>query len=99
MRRGLMAWDPDEVPASTFDERLVQLRAAMRRDGIEVFVAYTNIARGGAVWWLTGFTPYWNEGLLYAPLHGDLVFTTALSKRVADWIGSVMPVGQVTTTP
>lgn len=99
MRRGLMAWNPDEVPRLALDKRLERLRTECVADGIDAFVAYTNIARGGAVWWLTGFTPYWNESLLYAPPVGDMLFTTALSKRVADWIGSVMPAGHVTTTP
>ncbi len=99
MRRGLMAWDPQEVPASALADRLARLRAELAREGVDVFVAYTNIARGGSVWWLTGFTPYWNEGLLYAPAQGEMVFATALSKRVAEWISSVMPAGEVTTTP
>jgi len=99
MRRGLMAWDPAEVPASALADRRARLRAELAREGVDVFVAYTNIARGGAVWWLTGFTPYWNEGLLYAPADGEMIFATALSKRVAEWISSVMPAGEVTTTP
>ena len=99
MRRGLMAWDSAEVPASALADRLTRLRAELAREGVDVFVAYTNIARGGSVWWLTGFTPYWNEGLLYAPAQGEMVFATALSKRVAEWISSVMPAGEVTTTP
>jgi len=99
MRRGLMAWDRAKVPASALTDRRARLHAELVAEGVDVFVAYTNIARGGAVWWLTGFTPYWNEGLLYAPAEGEMIFATALSKRVAEWISSVMPAGEVTTTP
>ena len=99
MRRGLMAWDAAELPRAALDARMERLRAELRADGVDAFVAYTNIARGAAVCWLSGFTPYWNEGLFYAPLQGEPIFATALSKRVAEWIGAVMPVGAVTTTP
>jgi hypothetical protein len=99
MRRGLMAWDSSEVPASALADRLAHLRCELALEGVDGFVAYTNIARSGAVWWLTGFTPYWNEGLLYAPADDEMIFATALSKRVAEWISSVMPAGKVTTTP
>ena len=99
MRRGLMAWDRSEVPVGGLDERLSNLRARMCDEGFDAVVIYTNIARGAAVWWLTGFTPYWNEGLLYVPAQGEMIFATALSKRVADWIESVMPAGRVVTTP
>jgi Xaa-Pro aminopeptidase len=99
MRRGLMAWDAAELPRAALDARMERLRAELRAEGVDAFVAYTNIARGAAVCWLSGFTPYWNEGLFYAPLQGEPIFATALSKRVAEWIGSVMPVGAVTTTP
>jgi hypothetical protein len=99
MRRGLMAWDQAEVPKSALEQRLAVLRAVMKDEGFDALVLYTNIARGASVWWLTGFTPYWNEGLLHVPAQGEMVFATALSKRVAEWIESVMPAGQVVTTP
>ncbi|MDB5571056.1 MAG: hypothetical protein JWN93_2239 [Hyphomicrobiales bacterium] len=99
MRRGLMAWDENELPRAALEERLASLRAQMRQQGLDAFVAYTNIARGAAVCWLSGFTPYWNEGLYFVPMEGEPIFATALSKRVAEWIGSVMPQGAVTTTP
>ena len=99
MRRGLMAWNEAELPRAVLDARLSGLRALMQKQGLDVLVIYTNIARGAAVCWLTGFTPYWNEGLLLVPAKGDMLFATALSKRVADWIESVMPAGQVVTTP
>ncbi len=99
MRRGLMAWDRDEIPPGAMEARLERLRVEMKRDGLDAFVAYTNIARGAAVCWMTGFTPYWNEGLVLVGATGNPLFATALSKRVADWISSVMPLGDVETTP
>ena len=100
MRRGLMQWNPEELPRNALDARLALLREGLRAEKLDGFVAYTNIARGAAVAWLSGFQPYWNEGLFYVATGGDKpLFATALSKRVAEWIGSVMPVGDVTTTP
>jgi hypothetical protein len=99
MRRGLMAWNEAELPKVALEQRLTHVRALMQNSGLDALVIYTNIARGAAVCWLTGFTPYWNEGLLLVPARGEMVFATALSKRVADWIESVMPAGQVITTP
>jgi hypothetical protein len=100
MRRGLMQWNPEELPRSALDTRIALLRDCLRAEKLDGLVIYTNIARGAAVAWLSGFQPYWNEGLLYVPTAGGTpVFATALSKRVAEWIGSVMPVGEVTTTP
>lgn len=99
MRRGLMAWDREEIPLAAMEGRIERLRTEMRRDGLDAFVAYTNIARGAAVCWITGFTPYWNEGLVLVRATGKPLFATALSKRVADWILSVMPLGDVETTP
>jgi hypothetical protein len=99
MRRGLMAWDAAELPRAALDDRLARLRARMKADGLDAFLLYTNIARGAAVCWLTGFTPYWNEGLVLVPAEGEPLFATALSKRVAEWISSVMPLGDVVTTP
>lgn len=99
MRRGLMAWDASEVPVATIEARQQKLRDAMAREGLDALIAYTNIARPAAVSWMSGFTPYWSEGVYCLPAKGSPVFATALSKRVAEWIGTVMAVGEVEPTP
>ena len=99
MRRGLMAWDSNELPREALEARIANLRSAMRMQKLDALIAYTNIARPAAVHWISGFTPYWSEGLYLLPLEGEPQFATALSKRVAEWIGAVMPVGTVIPTP
>lgn len=99
MRRGLMRWEPDELPLGVLEERIGRLREAMRDDGLDALVLYTNLVRPSAVHYLTGFTPYWSEGLLLVEREGPPIFATALSKRVAEWIRSVSPVGEIINTP
>lgn len=99
MRRGLMQWDAQELPLAALEARIARLRAAMQTAGLDAFIVYTNLVRPSAVAHLTGFTPYWSEGLLLVPMTGGLVFATALSNRVADWIRSTNPVSEVVSTP
>jgi Creatinase/Prolidase N-terminal domain len=99
MRRGLMGWSEAELPLAVVRERLSRLQAALKSEGLGGLVLYTNIARPAAVSFLTGFTPYWSEGLLLVPAAGETVFATALSKRVSGWIRSVMPIGAIENTP
>jgi len=99
MRRGLMQWDPEELPVAVLETRIAGLRAAMQGAGLDAFILYTNLVRPSAVAYLTGFTPYWSEGLLLVPAAGRLVFATALSNRVADWIRATNPVSEVISTP
>jgi Creatinase/Prolidase N-terminal domain len=99
MRRGLMQWDPQELPVSVLEARIAGLRAAIQRASLDAFILYTNIVRPSAVAHITGFTPYWSEGLLLVPKAGRLLFATALSNRVADWIRSTNPVSEVVSTP
>jgi hypothetical protein len=94
-----MHWDPDELPLGVLEARIAGLRAAMKGAGLDAFIVYTNLVRPSAVAHLTGFTPYWSEGLLLVPMSGGLIFATALSNRVADWIRSTNPVSEVTSTP
>jgi len=60
---------------------------------------YTNIARSAAASWLTGFVPYWSEGVLVLPQAGRPVLFVALSKRVQGWIEHTSSVEAVTCTP
>src|ERR1700680_2944136 len=103
MRRGLMAWDENELPRGTLMERIEGLRAVMNRGGLDGFIFYTNLVQPSAVTYLTGFTPYWSDGLLLVPKSGTKpgapVFATALSKRVANWISSTNRVSEIVNTP
>jgi len=103
MRRGLMAWDESELPQSVLAQRIEGLRAVMARDGLDGFIFYTNLVQPSAVTYLTGFTPYWSDGLLLVPKTGAQsgapVFATALSKRVANWIASTNPLSEIVNTP
>src|ERR1700731_791698 len=99
MRRGLMAWDESELPRGVLGERIEGLRAVMTRDRLDGFIFYTNLVQPSAVTYLTGFTPYWSDGLLLVPKSGAPIFATALSKRVANWISSTNPVSEIVNTP
>ncbi len=99
MRRGYYGWNEAELPKAALQARRDRLRAAMREAGLDGLAFYTNIARPAAVAWLTGFTPYWSEGLLYLPRDGEPQFATALSKRVAEWMHSVTPDANIVNTP
>jgi hypothetical protein len=99
MRRGLMRWDAEELPAAALQHRIARLRECMRREKLDAFLVYTNLVRPSAVCWLTGFTPYWSEGALMVLGDGAPVFVTALSKRVAEWIKSTNTVSEVTNAP
>jgi hypothetical protein len=93
-----MKWDAEELPVDNLEARIDRLRAQMADTGFDGFVIYTNNVRPSAVHYLTGFTPYWSEGLLLVPRSGSLVFATALSNRVADWIRSTNRVSEVIST-
>ncbi len=99
MRRGLMGWSEEELPVVTLNERTWRLQAAMRREGLDGMLFYTNLVRPSAVTYLTGFTPYWSDGILLLPRSGEPVFATALSKRVANWIKSTNPTSELINTP
>jgi hypothetical protein len=99
MRRGLMGWDPHELPKAALDARRARLQAAMARAGLDALLLYTNIVRPSAVCWLTGFTPYWIESLLLVPRDGATVLATALSKRVSDWVRATSQIDDIVNTP
>jgi hypothetical protein len=99
MRRGLMAWDPHELPETALAGRLARLRGAMQRERLDAFLLYTNLVRPSAVCWLTGFTPYWSEGALLVLREGAPIFATALSKRVANWMRTTDPVSEIANAP
>jgi hypothetical protein len=99
MRRGLMAWDSDEMPVRVLKERAERLQTAMAAAGQDALILYTNFIRSAAVSHIVGFSPYWADGILLVPRQGEPVFATTLSKRVGSWIQTVKPVGDLINTP
>lgn len=99
MRRGLMGWNAEELPKAALETRIARLRGAMQRNGFDAALFYTNLVQPSAVTWLTGFTPYWSDGLLLLPREGAPVFATALSKRVANWIRTTDTLSEIVNTP
>jgi hypothetical protein len=99
MRRGLMAWDSEEIPVWVLKDRAERLQAAMATAGQDAMILYTNFIRSAAVSHLVGFSPYWADGVLLVPREGEPVFATTLSKRVGSWVQSVKPVGDLVNTP
>jgi hypothetical protein len=82
MRRGLISWSRDEVPASVLEGRVARLQEQMRAVELGAVLIYTSFARPSAVAWLTHFVPYWNEALLVVFPTGAPVLLAAFSKRV-----------------
>ena len=95
MRRGLIAWSRDEVPAAALERRLARLQRAMADNGLDVVLVYSTTAQPAAVSWLTHFVPYSNDGLLVVFAEGLPAFFASFSKRVAGWIREVSHVGEI----
>ena len=99
MRRGLISWSKSELPEAVLDARVARVQAAMIPAGLDALVVYTIPARTAGVSWLTGFVPYWNEGLAVVPARGRPVLVSALSNRVKDWIERNAHVELVVSNP
>jgi len=99
MRRGLISWSREEVPAPVLERRVARLQDRMRDAGLGAMLVYTSFARPSAVAWLTHFVPYWNEALLVVFPTGSPVLLAAFSNRVHDWIRSVSHLGEVRSAP
>jgi hypothetical protein len=99
MRRGLISRSPIELPDAVLEARLARVRAAMRSDGLDALLIYTNNTRPAGVSWLTGFVPYWSEAVLVVPCAGAPYLVAALSFRVKSWIERVSRLGEVLHHP
>lgn len=99
MRHGLMKWREEELSQADVLSRQNRLQKSMATHGIDSVLIYTNHVRSAAVTYLTGFTPYWSDALLFLPVAGNPLFATALSKRVGNWIKSTNPTSTIGHSP
>lgn len=98
MRRGLIKWEAEELPVAVLRDRAQRLQQAMTAAGLHAVILYTNFIRCAAVSWLTGFSPYWGDGIVVVMRERDPLLCTMLSKRMEGWIQSVMPGASVATS-
>lgn len=99
MRHGLMTWREEELSQADVLARQRCMQAAMRAHGLDAMLIYTNHVRSAAVTFLTGFTPYWADGILLLPAEGRPVLAIALSKRVGHWIKATNPTAEILHSP
>ena len=99
MRRGLLAWSEAETPKAALEGRVARVQAAMKAQGFDVLLAYTNFPRPATVSYLTHFIPYWNQGLMVMGQEGLPTILVALSNRVRGWALETCHVEDVVCTP
>jgi creatinase/prolidase-like protein len=99
MRRGLISWSRAELPEAVLAARVARTQAAMAGAGLDALALYTNNTRTAAVSWLTGFVPYWSEGLCILQRTGGPMLVVALSNRVRRWIESVSRIERAVPSP
>jgi len=86
MKRGLIEWDPGELPRETLAARGERAQALLAAAGLDAALVYANVAAPQLARYLTHFLPYWNEGVLVLPRAGAPTLFVALSNRVVPWI-------------
>jgi hypothetical protein len=89
MKRGLIAWDKEQLPPAVFETRLARARAALAERDLPALLVYSDVWRSNQARFLTNFMPYWNRSLVVIPREGAPVLLCALSPRVYPWIKSV----------
>ena len=99
MRRGLLAWSEEETPKAALEARVARMQAAMKAEGVDALLAYTNFPRPAAVSYLTHFIPYWNQGLMVMGQTGLPSIVVALSNRVRGWAIETCHVDDVVCSP
>src|SRR5580692_5205623 len=89
MKRGLIAWDKEQLPPAVFETRLARARAALAERDLPALLVYTDVWRSNQGRFLTNFMPYWNRSLIVVPADAPPILLCALSPRVYPWIKSV----------
>jgi hypothetical protein len=89
VKRGLIVWDPDELPRAALDLRIERLRkATLSLDAPAALVA-SDVWRSNHARALVNFMPFWSRSLLVVPLEGEPVLICGHSPRVYAWVRTV----------
>src|SRR5687767_12108361 len=89
MKRGLVSWDKNELPAMELAARLDAVHAIARNKRVDAVVVYSDVWRSNDARYLSNYMPYWNRAFIVTPRDGKPILLCALSPRVYPWIKTV----------
>ncbi|HSF16084.1 MAG TPA: hypothetical protein VLK65_11085 [Vicinamibacteria bacterium] len=95
MKRGLIAWDENELPRAVLDGRLAKARSVASSLDVSAVVVYADLWRANPVRSLVNFMPYWGRSLLVVPLSGGTILLCGNSPRVYPWLRTVTYVDEL----
>ena len=95
MRRGLIHWSQEELPASALDARVARLHSAMRSQKMAAVLVYASFAQPAPLQWLCNYIPYWADALLLVWPTGAPTLLVSGTPRTHPWIRSVSHVGEL----
>ena len=99
MRRGLIHWSLEELPAAALEARVARLQAGMRAAGLGAVLVYSSFAQPAPLQWLCNYVPYWSEALLVVWPEGAPTMLVAGTPRTHSWIRSVSHMGELVAAP
>lgn len=99
MRRGLIHWSTEELPAAALDARVARLQAAMRGQDLAAVLVYASFAQPAPLQWLCNYVPYWADAVLAVWAGGPPTMLVTGTPRTHPWIRSVTHVGELVAAP
>jgi hypothetical protein len=99
MKRGLIAWDKNELPREVFETRLNAARARLAERNLPALVIYSDLGRTDHARFYSNFMPYFNRAFLIVPREENPMLLCGLSPRVYPWIKSVTILEEILHSP
>ena len=95
MKRGLITWDPSEIPPEVFERRVDGVRRILMEREVPALVVYSDMWRSNQARFFSNFMPYFNRALLILSRDMPPILLCGLSPRVYGWIRSVTTIQDV----
>jgi hypothetical protein len=99
MRRGLIHWSHNELPAAALEARVGRLQSTMRSQELAAVLVYASFAQPAPLQWLCNYIPYWADAVLVVWAEGPPSMLVTGTPRTHPWIRSVTHVGELIAAP
>lgn len=101
LKHGALYWDRDLLPAAAYERRYARLQAMVAASGDAGWFVYGDVARYGALTYVTNFLPRVRSALAFVPAAGAPVLFANIGKRdvpaakTITWVDDVRPFGRL----